>query len=270
MKTLSDIQEANVPAGSVALWALGQSGFAIKSPGGKVLALDPYLTNSCRAVGEEYGFNFNRLTPAPLAPADLAGLVDAYLLTHTHGDHLDPETLAGYRAAGGHGPYVAPMETVEKLQSLGVPPGEILPIWPNKSHAFGDVTVQATFAIPFGGDDMTHIGYLVKIAGGPCIYFTGDTAYHELLSDAVGPHKPDLLVTVINGAFRNMGPAEAARLARELKVAAVIPCHHELFPDNSLPTSLFLTNLKVLGIGERLLESRLGERLLFACPTNEP
>ncbi len=263
MTTLEDIKQTSVLAGSVALWATGQSGFLIKSPGGTVLALDPYLTDSCQAVGLEYGFDFTRLTPSPIAPAELVGLIDGYLLTHTHGDHLDPETLAGYRAAGGKGPYVAPMETVDKLQSLDVPADQILPIWPNKNHVIGDITVQATFAIPFGGDDLTHIGYLVKISGGPTIYFTGDTAYHELISDAVGPHKPDLLVAVINGAFRNMGPAEAARLAAELKVARVIPCHHNLFPDNSLPTSLFHTNLKCLGLGDLLLEARDGEKIVF-------
>jgi len=270
MTTLEDIKQTAVPAGSVALWATGQSGFLIKSSGGTVLALDPYLTDSCQAVGAEYGFDFTRLTPPPIAPSDLAGLIDAYLLTHTHGDHLDPETLTGYRAAGGKGPYVAPMETVEKLQSLDVPSGEILPIWPNKSHAIGDITVQATFAIPFGGDDLTHIGYLVKLSGGPTIYFTGDTAYHELISDAVAPHKPNLLVTVINGAFRNMGPAEAARLAKELNVASVIPCHHNLFPDNSLPASLFHTNLKILGLGDRLLEARDGEKIVFSSAPARP
>ena len=267
MTTSTDIKETQVPLNSVALWPLGQSGFAIKSPGGTVLALDPYLTNSCEAVGVAHGFNFTRMQPAPLSPAELKELISAYLLTHTHSDHLDPETLAGYRAAGGCGPYVAPMETVEKLQELGVSINEIRPIWPNKSHVFGDLTVQATFAIPFGGDDLTHIGYLVKVSDGPCIYFTGDTAYHELLADAVAPHKPDLLVTVINGAFRNMGPAEAAKLTRDLKVSAVIPCHHDLFPDNSLPTSLFLTNLKVLGLSDLCIEARNGERIDFALPT---
>lgn len=270
MTTLEDIKQTAVQAGSVALWATGQSGFLIKSPGGTVLALDPYLTNSCQAVGEEYGFNFTRLTPSPIAPAELAGLIDGYLLTHTHGDHLDPETLVGYRAADGKGPYVAPMETVEKLQSLGVPADQILPIWPNKSHPLGDITVQATFAIPLGGDDLTHIGYLVKVSGGPTLYFTGDTAYHELISDAVAPHKPDLLVTVINGAFRNMGPAEAAKLAKELKVTRVIPCHHNLFPDNSLPTSLFHTNLKGLGLDDLLLEAHDGEKILFSAQPAQP
>ena len=129
-------------------------------------------------------------------------------------------------------------------------------VWPNKSISVGDLTVRATFAIPFGGDDLTHVGYLIFVKNGPTIYFTGDTAYHDLLVDAVAAHKPDVLATVINGAFRNLGPAEAALLAKRLEVKIVIPCHHDLFVDNCQPPQMLHTNLKLQGIGEsyRLLE----------------
>ena len=44
--------------------------------------------------------------------------VNNVLLTHGHMDHLDPETVKGYQSAGGNGPYLAPCETVAKLQKL--------------------------------------------------------------------------------------------------------------------------------------------------------
>ena len=121
-----------------------------------------------------------------------------------------------------------------------------------------DLEVRATFAIPFSGDDLTHVGYLVRVVGGCSVYFTGDTAYHELLAISVGPHRPDVLVTVMNPAFRNMGPIEAARLARELNVQVAIPCHYDMFPDNSLPPRLLHTNLVVEGMGERYRELQHG------------
>ena len=77
------------------------------------------------------------------------------------------------------------------------------------------------------------------------VYLTGDTAYHEVLAAAVGPHRPDILLAVINGAFRNLSPADAARLAKQLEVKVAIPCHYDLFPDNSLPPELFRTTLKI-------------------------
>ena len=256
--TMAAIRGHQTPARAVTLWWLGQASFLIRSPAGKVLALDPYLSNSCKAIGDQFGFDMDRQIPPPIAAPDLAG-IDAYLLTHSHQDHLDPETLAGYRGAGGRGPYLAPAEAWEKLHALGVPAGETTLVWPNKEIVLGDLRIRATFAIPFSGDDLTHVGYLVFVKDGPTVYFTGDTGFEELLAIAVEAHKPDVLVTVINGAFRNLGPAEAAMLARKLGVKAVIPCHHDLFLDNCLPPQLLRTNLKLQGIGERYLLLRHGE-----------
>jgi L-ascorbate 6-phosphate lactonase len=253
--TLRQIRAHRVPPAGVTLWWLGQASFILKSPAGKVVALDPYLSNSCKAIGDQHGFRMDRLTPPPIAARELAG-VDAYLLTHSHQDHLDPETLAPYRAAGGHGPFIAPVEAADRLRALGVPDAEIRLIWPNRTETVGDLTVRATFAIPFAGDDLTHVGYLVFVKDGPTLYFTGDTGYHDVMPESIAPHRPDVLVTVINGAFRNLAPAEAALLAKKLGVKIVIPCHHDLFADNCLPPELLRTNLKLQGLGDayRLLE----------------
>jgi L-ascorbate 6-phosphate lactonase len=239
----------------VTIWWLGQAGFIIKTPGGQITALDPFLSNSCKPIGEQHGFRMDRQIPPPLAGKDLVG-IDLYLITHSHQDHLDPETIGPYRKAGGSARFLAPAEALERLHSIGVPQEQAIMVWPNKSVTMGDLTIRATFAIPFGGDDLTHVGYLVFVKGGPTVYFTGDTAYHDLLVDAVAPHKPDVLVTVINGAFRNLGPAEAALLAKRLNVKIVIPCHHDLFLDNCQPPQMLHTNLKLQGIGDsyRLLE----------------
>ena len=80
----------------------------VKSPAGKLIVIDPYLSNSAKAIGEQHGLNLDRLVPPPLSPRELVG-VDLYAMTHSHGDHLDPETLAGYRALG-RGPFLAPPE----------------------------------------------------------------------------------------------------------------------------------------------------------------
>jgi L-ascorbate 6-phosphate lactonase len=222
------------------------------------VALDPYLSNSCKVIGQENNFDMERQVEAPLAATDLTGM-DALLLTHTHQDHTDPETLGAYRAAGGRGPYLAPAETLEKLHSLGVPAAETTMVWPNKEVKVGDLTIRVTFAIPFGGDDLTHVGYLVSVQDGPKIYFTGDTAYEDILTIAMEGHRPDVLVAVINGAFRNMGPAEAAKLAKRLDVKLVIPCQHDLFLDNCQPPQMLHTNLKLQGIGERYRLLKHGE-----------
>ena len=72
--------------------------------------------------------------------------------------------------------------------------------------------------------------YLISVAGGPRIYFTGDTDYNDILGLSVAPHRPDVMVTVINSAFRNLSPREAAQLAKTINPRWVVPCHHDIKP----------------------------------------
>ncbi len=185
-------------------------------------------------------------------------------MTHSHGDHLDPETLAGYRAAGGTGPFLAPPETAEKLAAVGGPAGsDPDDLAEQNSHGRrpGD-SRDVRDSVQRRRPDARWISG-PQLPGAAAVYFTGDTAYHELLGISVGPHKPDVLVAVINPAFRNMGPIEAARLARELDVKIAIPCHYDMFPDNSLPPQLLRTNLIVEGIGERYRQLEHGKPFTF-------
>lgn len=269
MKQSAQIVREKIPGGTIGLFWLGQAGFLIKTPGGRLVALDPYLSNSCKALGADAGFNMDRQFPPPISPAELTA-VDLIFLSHSHQDHLDPETLAGYHAAGGKAPFLAPAETIEKLRSLGVSNDRLLLTWPNHEHVLDDLTLRATFAIPFGGDDLTHVGYLAKIADGPTVYFTGDTAYEDILWMAVAPHKPQVMVAVINGAFRNLSPREAARLAREIKPRTVIPCHHDLFSDNCQPPQMLHTNLKLEGIGQMYRPLERGKLTVFDRDGNSP
>ena len=259
---MEEIRRSEVPKGSLTTWPLGQASFMIKSPAGVVVALDPYLTNACKAGGERLGMNFDRLTPPPLLPQDLAG-IDLYLLTHSHGDHLDPETLSGYREAGGEGPYIGPPETAEMLVELGVPENQVTMTWPNRKHTIGDLNVQATFAIPNSGNDLTHVGYLLSVDGGPTFYYTGDTGYEDILGISAAPHNPDVLLTVINGTFRNMGPVEAALLTKQLDPEVVIPYHHNLFPDTQVPVHVFRTNLCHFDLQNKLRTPKIGQPFTF-------
>jgi L-ascorbate 6-phosphate lactonase len=257
------LEACQVPRGSVALVWLGQAGFLLKSPRGTMLAIDPYLSNSCKTIGASIGVNMDRQVPVPLEPEELKGF-DALVFTHSHQDHVDPETIQPYLKAGGTGPYIAPHEASDRLQSLGAKPEQISLTWCNHTHTVGDFILKTTFAIPGGGDDLTHVGYLIEVAGGPRIYFTGDTDYNEILSISVAPYQPDIMVTVINPAFRNLSPADAARLAKAIGPKWVIPSHHDLFPDNSLPDRLLKTNLMLHGMADAFCPLEHGKIRLFS------
>jgi len=262
LKLLASLRKTSVPDGTVGLAWLGQAGFVVKSPSGVLLAIDPYLSNSCEAVGQEAGLVMKRLFPSPLLPADLAPF-DAIAFTHSHQDHVDPETVQPYLQTTGKGALIAPHEAADRLLALGAPADRIRLIWPNHTQQVGDLSLRATFAIPFAGDDLTHIGYLVEVRGGPRIYFTGDTDYNEILSISVAPYHPDVMVTVINPAFRNLSPREAATLAKAIGPRWVVPCHHDLFADNSLPDRMLRTNLVLQGIGETFCPLQHGIMRIF-------
>ena len=61
--TIHELERFCVPPGRITLWWLGQAGFLVKTPAGKLVAIDPYLSNSCQAIGEQLGFDMDRLVP---------------------------------------------------------------------------------------------------------------------------------------------------------------------------------------------------------------
>ncbi len=263
--TAPGLRDYPVPPRSLAIWWLGQSGFLVKSPGGRIVAVDPYLSNSCKALGDRDGLDLDRVAPPPIAARDLVA-VDAFAVTHGHQDHLDPETVFAYRAAGGAGPFVAPPDAAAKLAALGVPDDQVWVVWPGRSVEIGDMELKAVFAIPTGGDDVTPVGYVIAARGGPAFYVSGDTGYHEVVGEIVAALRPDVMAVVINGGFGNLTPPEAARLARRIDPRVVIPCHHDLFPDNSQPPRMLRTNLVTLGLGDRFRMLERGRPFLYPEP----
>ncbi|MCP4406141.1 MAG: MBL fold metallo-hydrolase, partial [bacterium] len=89
-ETLKDSLQHTPAEGAVALWWLGQAGFAIKSQE-KLLVIDPYLSDFLAKKYHGKFFPHTRMMPPPILPEELQG-VDMLLCTHRHSDHLDPET----------------------------------------------------------------------------------------------------------------------------------------------------------------------------------
>ena len=70
---------------NTSLFFLGQAGFIIKSKNGKLLTIDPYLSNCVENVEGHVGFK--RLLPVILEPNDI--VFDYIITTHFHKDHFD-------------------------------------------------------------------------------------------------------------------------------------------------------------------------------------
>src|SRR5487761_1523288 len=89
-----EIEETEVSGGTLAFWWLYQAGIVLKSPGGTVLVVDPYLSESVLR-----SYQLPRGVPAPLDPAGTE--VAALLATHSHEDHLDPDSIEPFLRPAG-------------------------------------------------------------------------------------------------------------------------------------------------------------------------
>jgi L-ascorbate metabolism protein UlaG (beta-lactamase superfamily) len=208
----------------------GQAAFRIKTPGDKVIVIDPFITK-------------NPKTPADDKDLEKVGKVDLILVTHGHGDHLgDTAELAkmtgakvGVNADMGHTLRILGMVDGKQLVRFNKS-GPINPIGP-------DITVTMTHAehsseiVNKGADGKEGIypggepaGYVIKLEDGYTIYHTGDSGVFkdmELIQDL---YKPDLVLICIGGWF-TMDPRHAAyALSKFLKPTTAMPMHYGTFP----------------------------------------
>jgi len=260
MTLMRDIRAFPVEKGSVAIWWLGQNGFLFKSPEGTIAGVDLYLTDSCAALGEQAGINLARAVPVMIRPEDLD--IDLFACTHNHQDHTDPETIRNLRNKDTF-TFLGPHPSCEIFEKEGVESGRIRPAWPQCQFEFRDLRLRGMFALPTDTTDLNHMGFLLQFGNGPKVYITGDTDYTELLHEAAD-HKPDMLITCINGGFNNLSFWEAAKVAQAVKPKAAVPCHYDMFPDNSVNPQMFQAALKLNCPDVRYTQPRHGEPLVFS------
>ncbi|SFQ37859.1 MBL fold metallo-hydrolase [Parafilimonas terrae] len=213
-----------------ALWWLGQAGYILKS-GGKIIVIDPYLSDS--ASGGVAGFS--RAFAAPLLPESLNA--DVYIITHDHLDHLDPVTIRAYPRKTETW-FIAPRLAAKKLPGLGVPEERILVVNAGESVTVDSVTVTGVFALPTGKDVIDTTGYLIEFSNGRTVYHTSDTQFHPLVLDAA-PSKPDVMLVPINGKWKNTNAEEAVLFAKAVSPGYVMPNHYDLMPLNAENPEVF-------------------------------
>lgn len=212
------------------LW-LGQAGFRIKSPGGKIIVIDPYIT------------------AGPKAPAqfktDLAALgkIDLLLVTHAHVDHLgDAPALAKLNNT----PIYGPADMVTPLITLGIIPanlgvrfnktGNVRPLPGIKVTAVqAEHSSLLVWANPATGKNESHpageaMGYIIELENGYKIWHMGDTGLFGDMKFIAERYKPDLVLMPIGGNF-TMDPEDAAYAARTwINPKNVVPIHYNSNP----------------------------------------
>ncbi len=240
--TASSVRDARVAPGSLAVFWLGQAGFLFKTPAGSIVCVDPYLSDSVERLA-----GFRRIMASVMAPEDLA--VDVMLITHHHEDHLDIDALPVV-ARRTEARFVAPGESVKRLREIGLPPDRITEVRPGSVTDLGCVTVRTVFA-DHGTLAPDAVGFVLDF-GFVRVYITGDTAYRPASMAEVMRLRPQVIIPVINGAYGNMGSADAAALTRDTGARVAIPCHFWTFVEHGGDPAAFLAACREEALSARV------------------
>lgn len=196
---------------------LGHAAFRIKSPGGKIIFVDPWLEN-------------------PVAPPDAkeADRADVIILTHGHFDHMG-NTLE--LAARTNAKVISNFEISVYLKGKGLPDDKVIGISTSGSFEVEGITFTLVPAIHGSGitegekivDGGVAGGFVMKFEDGYTVYHTGDTGLFSDMKLIAQLYKPKVVMMCIGG-FYTMSPVEAAQAVKLLKPQIVIPMHYGTFP----------------------------------------
>ena len=217
-----EIQRTEVRPGTLTFWWLYQAGLAIKTPGGTIVVVDPYLSDAVLRT-----YQLPRSVPAPLDPAEVDA--DALLATHSHADHLDPDSITPFMSHA-RTQFVGPPMAVEKVLESEVKADRAVAVARGDVVKFGDLTVRAVHARHLFGLEPTPdaVGFVFE-AGDVSLYHSGDTEYDsEITADTRGVTASFIS---INGTTGNMNAHEAAMLAWLQGSRLAVPFHYGLWRD---------------------------------------
>jgi len=250
------IAEDKVQKGSLAIYWLAQAGFVFKNHAGKIVYIDPYLSDVVERL-----FGFKRMMACPLAAAEV--LADLVVCTHEHQDHLDTDALP-LVAKNPRTHFAGPSECVKAFRKMGVPEDRSHLLETGKQISLEGINVHAVYADH--GDFAPDALGVVLDFDGIKVYHTGDTAYQPEYFRAVAALRPEVLIPCVNGRFGNLNSEEAALLTRDIAPKLSIASHFWMFVAHNGDPASFLEYCAKLAPGVEAVVMKPGERLLFRKP----
>jgi L-ascorbate metabolism protein UlaG (beta-lactamase superfamily) len=247
-------------AGQTSLTWFGHAAFELVTPSGKVILIDPWITNPSNKSGAK----------------DVAALdkVDLILISHGHSDHVG-DAVAIAKKTGArlvatydlgnmivrHAGYPASQYGLDTGGNFG---GELTLLGGEVKVAFVPAVHSSSVTSNAGTPgEQAHFGgapggFLISVKDGPTIYHTGDT---DLFGDmALVPriHKVTLMLACIGDHF-TMGPERAAEAVKLVGPAAVAPMHFGTFPVLTGTPEAFGKALKAAHVKAALRLFTIGE-----------
>jgi L-ascorbate metabolism protein UlaG (beta-lactamase superfamily) len=246
--------------GKTQLTWYGQAAFRIVTPTGKVLLVDPWISNPLNLS----------------AQADLAALkaVDLILITHGHADHVGDAVAIAKKtkarlvttadqadAMVRYLGFPAAQASVDSVGNTGGTlsffDGEVRVTLVPAVHSSAVTVKEAKGEVAYPSGN--PIGFVIAIRDGPTLYHTGDT---DLFGDMqlLRPMKVSLMLVCIGDHF-TMGPVRAAEAAALVQPARVAAMHYGTFPALTGTPAEFAAALKAKSLLERYQPLQLRETL---------
>ncbi|HEY3445318.1 MAG TPA: metal-dependent hydrolase [Myxococcales bacterium] len=236
----------------------GQSAFIVKTPKGKLLAIDPWLSNPV-AKDKDAAKKIEKL--------------DYILVTHAHSDHVGDAVALGQKT---HAKLVSVFELSNLLAGAGYPKdAATMATGGNMGGTFKlDDEISVTLVPALHSSSFQKapdaeavyagnpVGFVIQIKDGPTLYHTGDTDVTGDMKLLGERFKIDVMLACIGGHF-TMDPKGAATAATLVKPKQIVPMHFGTFPLLAGTPAELKAALKDAGAKATMVEMQVGETKAF-------
>lgn len=228
---------------------LGQAGFAI-TVAGRIIVIDPYLSDSLATKYCGTLFEHRRLFPPPVAADDLA--CDLVICTHRHTDHMDAATLLPLLAANPNARVLAPAAERDHALGLGIEPHRLVTM--RAGERLEPLPEVRVLPLAAAHEDLStndvgdhrFLGVVVSTAR-VSLYHSGDCIPYPGLVDTLRDESVDVALLPVNGrdGFRarhgvpgNFFIDEALQLCADAGIPTLVGHHFGLFDFNTVDPHL--------------------------------